>query len=191
MMKKILAVALLFGLANSAFADSEDKGLYVAIGGGSTPSTTSSGTTTDAGSSYGAFLGYQFNRIFALEAGYTSLLSKANMNLSGTVLGDQSLSGSEVAAVFSYPVAKVFSPYVRVGSASMTMTTDVLAAYTGTGVASTTNTSVSGLTYGAGVQLNLSNHFGVRLGYNAYNLKDSTGTSATYDNAYGELVVKF
>jgi hypothetical protein len=51
-------------------------------------------------------------------------------------------------------------------------------------------TPLSGLTYGLGLQLN-QERFGLRIGYDAYNLKDNAGNVVTPRNFYGALILKY
>jgi len=190
MKKKLLVVALLSTLANHAFAD-DVKGAYIAVSGGSTASYTGTGYTIDAGSSYGVYLGYHFNPVFSLEGGYTSLLSNANLTSSGINAYTASISGAEIAGVFSFPVSQFFSPYLRVGSVSMSSALSPTSANVGGASSSDT---LSGLTYGVGLQLNLNKRLGIRLGYSAYKLTDTTATPNTtmnLNNANGSIVYKF
>jgi hypothetical protein len=78
MKKSILAVALLSAFALPAFADS-DFNASISLGGAATPDDGSG--ITVSGMSYSFLLGYQVNKNFSTEVGYTSLYS--NSVLSG------------------------------------------------------------------------------------------------------------
>jgi opacity protein-like surface antigen len=186
MKKIILAVVLLTVLANSAFSAPEDKYVYSSFAGGSVASMTPTATESIAeGSSYGVFIGYQFGQRGALEGGYTSLLRNSSKTFSAIgAIGDEALAGTEVAAIFNIPINRGISPFLRIGSARMTETLDL-------GVINgIIKTPLSGLTYGLGLQLN-QERFGLRLGYDAYNLKDNIGNVVTPRNAYIALILKY
>lgn len=187
MKNRLLAVLLLTVMANPAFAAPEDKYVYTSFSIGSVASLTPTATQTIAdGSSYALLLGYQFAQLGALEVGYTSLFSSSSKTFSTTgAIGSDSLGGTEVAAIFNFPINRSISPFLRLGSARMTETLDLGAAAGGI-----SQTPLSGLTYGLGLQLN-QERFGLRIGYDAYNLKDSAGNVVTPRNFYGALILKY
>ena len=199
MKKKLLAVVVLSTFANAASASAAvsyqdvagvlyNRGVFVALSAGAPSGIDGSPSTLDATTSYSAMLGYQVYRTFSIEAGQTQLYNQTNLTLAGQTTGSQvTLSGTEVAGIFSLPMSKMFAPFIRIGTANMTYTSGT----TVNGVTTTTNTSVSGPTYGAGVQIGLSKSMSARMGYSAYNLKDSTNATITPKNTYVTLVFKF
>ena len=98
------------------------------------------------------------------------------------------LSGAEVAGVYTFPVSQQFSVIARLGYASMTAKADA----TSLGITLSTSATLSGTTYGLGVQYNLNEQFSIRAGLNGYNLKDNSGASGeTPNNLYVAVVYKF
>jgi opacity protein-like surface antigen len=207
MKKKLLAVAVLSAFANAAFADVSyqavagvlyQRGAYVAVSAG-TPTGVDVGTSTlDASTSYSVMVGYQVNKNFSIEGGPTSLYNQTNLTFSAattaayttagqTASSKMTLAGAEAAGVFCFPINEMFSPFIRIGTANMTSTSDA----TVNAVTATTNTSLAGPTYGAGAQFNLSKLLSARIGYNSYSLKDNTGATSTPKNAYLALVFRF
>jgi OOP family OmpA-OmpF porin len=183
MKKNLLLVALLSAIAAPAFA--ADNGVYVVGSVGSTSNVSS----TASGTSFSGLLGYQFDKNWGAEAGYVSLLNGAPVD-TGTagVTGKATLSGAEVAGVYTFPVSQQFSVIARLGYASMTAKADA----TSLGITLSTSATLSGTTYGLGVQYNLNEQFSIRAGLNGYNLKDNSGASGeTPNNVYVAVAYKF
>jgi hypothetical protein len=206
-MKKILLLLLLSPLGCTALAEGNkrnqhvidsfpainngDRGKYFNVTSGSIFNSTldsSFSLAAESSSSYGVYLGYQFNRILSVEGGYTSLLSDTNVKASGNTIGTTSISGGEAALLINYPASPLLSPFIRVGVTKMLETDEVSAAYGG----GSTKTSLSGNVYGIGVQFNIMRGLYLRVGYSAYNLKDTPGTYAPcLQDVYGSLIYKY
>ena len=165
-MKKI-AAALLLSTAIAAPAFAADSGVYVGVDAGlaytQSPYQGTAATNTSAQSSNaGVQLGYQFDKNWGVELFYTGA-----GKYTGTVGTNTSVLQSDawgVNAVGTLPVSNDFSLYARLGAAST---------YTrlSNSVASTfAAASRAGLTYGLGVQYNVTPAIGVRLGMDAYGL---------------------
>lgn len=194
-LKKKLGVAVLLSVFSGAVFAAGESGGYVTLQGGS-PSGFDTGTSTlDSSTSFGLRLGFRANPNIAIEAGYTSLLNKTNVTYSATTQSqlkaggitqssNVTSDGTEVAGIFSFPVGEALSPFVRLGFANMSQTTETVSSKASNN--STTTNKYSGLTYGVGVQYALSKSTAVRLGYDGYNLKcsDSTVVDQKPSNAY-------
>lgn len=190
-----LGVVVLLSVFSSVVFAAGDSGGYVTLQGGS-PSGFDTGTSTlDSSTSLGLRLGFRANQYFAIEAGYTSLLSKtkatysvstqsqlkaSGITQSSTVTSD----GTEVAGIFSFPLSEALSPFVRLGIANMSQKTETVSSFASNN--STTTNKYSGLTYGVGIQYALDKSIAVQLGYDGYNLKasDSTVANQKPSNAY-------
>jgi len=113
---KLLAAGLLSLVAVSTPALSQDTGWYVGLGvGQSKADLDCTGTTScdDNDTAWNIFGGYQFNKHFGAELGYT--------NLGKPSLGDAistatfKTKGFEVLGVGTYPINQQFSVYGKLG----------------------------------------------------------------------------
>ncbi len=182
MKKKFLAVALLSAFATPAFA--ADTGVYIAGSLG----MTSNIKDVDSGMSFGGLVGYQFNKDWAAEGGYISLISKANIN--GLPAGGKAtatLSGTEFAGIYNYQVNEQTSVLLRLGYANTTAKTEATLNGTPLNIADST---LSGILIGVGVQYSLNQQLAIRAGFNSYDLKDSK-TGEKPNNFYAAAVYKF
>jgi hypothetical protein len=103
MMKKLFAAAALSLLASSAFA--VPPGYY----GGLDLGSTKIDGLDDNKTGFGGFLGYGFNRFFAVELGYRQL---GKWNVDGV---EFTAKQSHVSVIGSYPLAPQFDLYGRLG----------------------------------------------------------------------------
>ena len=181
-MKKILAATLLSAfVAAPVFA--ADNGIYVVGSVGS----TSNIQDVDNAFSYGALVGYQFNRNFGVEGGYVSLGSKAKVkNLPAGTSGDISITGLAVAGTFTYPINDQFSILGRLGYNNLTGKANVSAF----GLNVSASDTSSGVLYGAAGQYNLNANLAVRAGIDWYK-QTSQGSSGTAMNTNASVVYKF
>jgi len=181
-MKKFLLVLLLFSFSSAAFALEPRSGLVIDIAGGYTPSILA----TDSGISRAGYIGYQFNSVFSVEGGYTSLLNQANSGSSSVV----SIGGPEIAGFIRFRINDRVSPFIRVGFTKMALKE------TSTGGASTIE-NIYGPSYGLGLQFYETDNLSLRFGYNAYNLQTTNdynvqaGIPINTSNAYIALVIQF
>jgi len=164
----ILSLAAL-GFASPAAAQGRDTGIYVGLGfGTSDHSDQCSGATAtitcdDSDKAFKIFGGYQFNRNFAVELGYTNLgEATATNNTNGIRITDEA-TAFEVVVVGMLPIASRFSVYGKLGLFSGEIDRSSNSALVATG----TNDK-SGLTYGAGLRFDITNNVGVRLEYQIY-----------------------
>jgi len=122
-----------------------------------------------ASTAIGVFGGYSFNEYIAGELAYVDFGS-ADVDGGGSVKG----YATSIAAVGSWPLAKEFSLFAKLGYAS-------------TEVKDGTSESKSDVTYGIGGQYNATSNIGIRLGYDNYRVGDTT----TKDSALTTLGVLY
>lgn len=80
--------------------------------------TTATTTTDESSAAYKVFVGYSFNRYFAIEGGYFDLGKfkfDSTISPSGTLHAEAKPRGVNIDAVLSYPLAKGFSLFARGG----------------------------------------------------------------------------
>ncbi|HEX6156074.1 MAG TPA: outer membrane beta-barrel protein [Burkholderiales bacterium] len=116
----VAAAALAILIATPAW--SQDAGFYL---GASIGQSKAKDTCDDSGAfscddtdtAWKIFAGYQFNRHFAVEAGYTDLgeVSLSAASATSSVRGTIELSAFELMAVGSFPVVDRFSLYGKLG----------------------------------------------------------------------------
>lgn len=167
MKNKFFAIALLSILSAPTFA--VDNPYYVGVSAGS---ANYSGIASTSGTAVGGFFGYKLNDRFAVEAQYTSLGSPTLISYSdglGTMTGSASVSSIGVDAVYSWPLAKDFSVFGKLGYANNTISASCsgTGAYTGYSCGSVALAS-TGLDYGLGLQYMVTSNIGVRGGYQVY-----------------------
>ena len=104
MIKKIAAAAALAVLATSSFA-AQPVGVYAGLDVGSTKLDGHG----DRETSFGGFVGYQFNNHFAVEGGYRRLASFPYLGV------DVDAKQTAVSVIGSYPVATGIKVYGRLG----------------------------------------------------------------------------
>lgn len=138
MFKKIAFAATLALLASPSFAQVRPS-VYAGVDVGNTRIDGMSGHQ----SSFGGFVGYQFNQNFALEAGYRRLADFDNLTINQT----------HISAIGIVPLQAGFNLYGRLGYSNMD--TKVGSGYTAD--------SGSGTLYGVGVGYNFTPAIAVRL----------------------------
>ena len=181
-MKNILAVALL-AIIVEAPVFAADSGFYIVGSVGS----TSNIQDVDTAFSYGALVGYQFNRNFGVEGGYISLGSKAKIkNLPADTSGDISITGLAVAGTYTYPISDQFSILGRLGFSNLKAKANA----TANGFNFSASDTSSGVLYGAAGQFNLNNNLALRAGIDWYK-QTSNGSSGTAINPNVSVVYKF
>jgi opacity protein-like surface antigen len=134
MFKKITIAAALAVVVSSSFA-ADKPAIYVGADVGSSKIDGFSGRS----SSFGGFLGYQFNDHFAVESGYRRFAK-------GTMFGaDLTFNQTALSLVASMPVAPQFNIFGRIGYNRLSVDASVGAS---NGTASDTGTMVGfGLSY--------------------------------------------
>lgn len=178
---KVLAAGL-FGAAMAvsapaAFAQAKsaaDTGWYVggSIGQSTTDCSAPAGfSCDDKDTAYKIFGGYQINRNFAAEAGYTDL-GKVTATSGGTNV-EVKATAWDLVGVGAFPLSNQFSIYGKLGfySGELKVSSNLAA---GSGKKTTTD-----LTYGAGVQYNFSRNLGLRGEWQRYGSAKTPATGAT------------
>ena len=178
MKKKIFAAALLSTLMAPALAEN----MYGSLSLGSAFDNDLSGFgQTSTGMSYNLMFGYNVNKNFAAEIGYSSFLN--NAGVANTVATTETADGFEAAGIGKLPVNDKFAVFGRLGYANIS------AKYSLNGTVGRTE-YLSGLVYGAGVQFDINKKIGVRVGYNIYNTQGSRGDSII-NNTYASALYGF
>jgi OOP family OmpA-OmpF porin len=191
MMKKEKSLVVVLGFAVSmAFAipaGAQDKlGGYV---GGSIGQAKAKDACSGVGSPFScddtdmAFRilgGYQFNRNFAAEAGYHNF-GKAKLSGLG-ITADVKSSAWELVGIGAYPISPEFSVYGKLGL----YYGDTKFSSNCCGSASDTNTD---MTFGFGVQYNVTPQLGVRGEYQSYSNVGSSNVGETDINVFSIGVI--
>lgn len=169
-MKKVAAALLLSVIAAPAF--SADEGYYAGINVGRSKTDSNIGAdvvTKTNDTSYGVLLGYQFNPNFAVEAQYTDLGKFEATNFTGK---NDVFALSLVGIV---PLANAFSLYGKLGYADTRSSLSNNVAYS-------SGKNRSDVTYGVGVEYDVTPAVGVRLGWDQYRaaLNDEAGNTQNF-----------
>lgn len=160
MMKSRMLAAALLGAA--AFgAQAADTGFYAGAGVGQAQVDESA--YDDEDTAFTVFGGYQFNRWFGIEAGYTDL---GALETRGTGR-DLEASTVHVTAVGSVSFTDRFSGYAKAGFQRWDLDSAL------PGVTGTTEDSGTDPTYGLGVQYRLTDAIALRGEYNRFEIEDA------------------
>jgi OmpA-OmpF porin, OOP family len=179
MSKAKRSLAILGLTSTMAFVDpalAQDTGFYVggALGQTSVDLECSPTSTScdEEDSSWKIFGGYQFNRHFAVELGYSDLgeVSETEPTILGNVTGALKATVWDLVAVASMPIADGFSIFGKVGL--YRADTDFTASAIGLSV--TESDSNTDLTFGVGARYDFTRNLGVRLEWQRY--QDVGGT---------------
>jgi len=171
--RTIATAALAMLIATPAW--SQDAGFYL---GASIGQSKAKDTCDDSGAiscddtdtAWKIFAGYQFNRHFAVEAGYTDLGEVSLSAASGTssVRGTIGLSAFELMAVGSFPVADRFSLYGKLGL-YRAETEQKLQVTLGTLTVSDNKTEKNAdLTFAFGARFDVTRNLGIRAEWQRY-----------------------
>ncbi|HEX5338038.1 MAG TPA: outer membrane beta-barrel protein [Gallionella sp.] len=186
MMKKTLAVALLFAAA-PAFAGSVDMtGFYA----GATLGTGSASFSAPAGSAlivekannkpvYGVFGGYHYNKNLAVELAYSgaSYFYTTNPATGAKYLSKQ--IAFSVAAVGTYPVSDAFSVFGKLGVANTSSENNAVAEQ---------NTNRFAPTFGVGAEYKFTPNISGRLGVDVYSVAATIPTTLVKQNSTATVV---
>jgi len=149
-MKKIIAVALLS--AAVALPAHADSGPYAGLKVGGTH-VGFNGLSKSSDTAFGALLGYQYNRNFAVEGEYTDLGRFATVGVNGKS------DAWGLSAVGILPLDDNFSAYGKLGIAR-----------SGTSTSAATGVNRTAATYGLGGQYDATPMIGLRLSWERYNV---------------------
>ena len=133
-MKKLLAVsAIALGLTSVAFAGgipeemsaapmASDAGFYIGVEGGwgMTHWDNIFGdeiVNDENGFVARGFLGYDINRYFAIEAGYTHFFSETHVGVAGTTLTDIRTQAIDLLGKIKAPIVENFDLFAKLGGA--------------------------------------------------------------------------
>ena len=151
-------------------------------------------TNDDRHFSYKGFLGYEFNKYFALEGGYFDL---GNFDFSartappGRLTGNIELDGFNLDAVVSAPFTDAFSVFARMGANHAKATDN----FVGTGAVNVLDPSRSkratNFKVGAGLQYDFTPSFGMRMEVERYRIDDAVGNRGDIDVATVGLLYRF
>ena len=158
-------------------------------------STTTSITNDNSDNAYKFFGGYQFNRNFALEAGYFDLgqFSFTSTTLApGTLVGNIKLRGLNFDAIGTLPITEKFSAFGRAGL-NYAQTRDN---FTSTGaVAAPANPNPSkydmNYKFGLGIQYDFTGSLGMRTEAERYRVNDGIGNRGDVNMYSLGLVYRF
>jgi OOP family OmpA-OmpF porin len=154
---KLLSTLLLSAtLGVAAFsANAQDKGFYAGAGVGQ--SFVDEQQYDDEDTAFSVFGGYQFNKYFALEAGYADF-------------GKIEPEGADTAyltAVGSVPITERFSAYAKAGFHRWNLDTEL------PGLVSSSDDSGTDPTYGVGVQYRFTDNVALRGEYSRFEVEDA------------------
>ena len=177
-MKKAIALALCTVFASSAYAGATDPGFYIGGGFGLTESKMenldeSRAPTLDGERALKVYGGYQFNRIVAVEAGYTNY---GKLGYSSEPDFSATPSALSVAANLGYTFDNGIRPFATVGLSHVSMKFSD---------SSTSDTdSATGFRYGVGVEYSpqMVDGLAMRLAYevDAFNVEVSRNNTDVY-----------
>ena len=191
--RKFLSAALFALAAASTPALSQDTGWYGGLGIGQSTfvgacdGISSPDSCREKDTAWKIFGGYQFNRNFAGEFGYTDL-GKTTLSLAGFGSASNAVTGFELTGVGSLPVNQQLSVYGRLGF--FLWNVDFM---DGTGLFGSASASGTGLTFGFGASFNLATNAALRLEWQRYkDVGDPVTTiNGDIDLIGAGLVVKF
>ena len=162
-MKKIAMAVLLSASVAAPAVAADDMHMYAgARVGKANTSIDNAVLTKDNPNGWGAFLGYSFSPMFALEGEY--------LNFGTIEFGTDGIksSGLSLSGVASFPIGEEFSLFGKLGYAKITSKP--------TGTATGSSLKSSGVAYGFGGQYNISPVVGIRLGWDKYKIDDTDDT---------------
>jgi OOP family OmpA-OmpF porin len=203
-----LAALALLSASRSAFAD--DAGWYTGANAGQSRAkindtriaddllddgfTTTSLSNDERHFGFKAFGGYEFNRYFALEAGYFNLGKfgfTADTLPAGSLRGNIKLQGANFDAVGSVPLGDKFSLFARAGL-NYAHAKD---SFAGTGSVGVIDPSPSkwaaNYKFGFGAEYDFTRVVGMRIEAERYRIDDAVGNKGDVDLYSAGLVFKF
>jgi len=185
----LAAAGMAVSSASMAQAKPADTGFYAGVSIGQTSANVDcAGTTScdDSDSAWKIFGGYQINRNFAVELGYSDL-GKISASLPpiffpgvGTFASNLTIETTafELVGVGSFPVNQNFSLYGKIGL--YRADSDVKVTLVG-GPSVTDSDTNTDLTFGLGVRYDFTRNLGVRAEWQRYSSVQAGSTSETAD----------
>ena len=192
--RKLLSATLFALVAASTPALSQDTGWYGGIGFGQSDFIDSCAglagpaiACEEKDTAWKIFSGYQFNRYFAGEFGYTEL-GKTTLSITGFGNASIGAKGFEMTGIGMLPLSRQFSVYGRLGLFHWDVDFK-----DGTGLVGSASASGTDLTYGFGASLSLSRNAALRLEWQKYRDVGDTNTTGSGDISTigAALVLKF
>jgi OOP family OmpA-OmpF porin len=161
LLSSLLLAATLGAAAFGAQAQDAEKGFYAGAGVGQ--SFVDEGNYDDEDTAFSAFGGYQFNKYFALEAGYADF-----GEIESSRPGQPSLEGDTAyfTAVGIVPITEKFSAYGKAGLHRWNLDQAIPS------LTSSTDDSGSDPTYGLGVQYRFTDRVALRGEYSRFEIED-------------------
>jgi len=179
---KLLSAALFALVAAPTPALSQDGGWYGGIGIGQSDFIDSCSGIGGSGiackekdTAWKIFGGYQFNRYFAGEFGYTDL-GKTTLSVTGFGSASIGAKGFEFTGIGMIPVSQQFSVYGRLGLFHWDVDFK-----DGTGLVGSASASGSDVTYGFGASFNFTRNAALRLEWQKYRDVGDTNTTGSGD----------
>ncbi|MDB6084929.1 MAG: OmpA/MotB [Gammaproteobacteria bacterium] len=143
---------------------------------------------------YKVFGGYEFNKYFALEAGYFDLGKfgfTADTVPAAGLTGNIKLNGANVDAVGTLPITKKFSAFARIGY-TYSYAKDDFAGYGAVIVRDPErNKHSSNYKFGVGLQYAVTESFGLRAEAERYRVNDAVGNRGDLDLLSAGFVFRF
>src|SRR6266852_3402943 len=179
--RKFLSAALFALVAASTPALSQDAGWYGGLGIGQSTfvgacdGISSPDSCQEKNTAWKIFGGYQFNRNFAGEFGYTDL-GKTTASFVGFGSASIGARGFELSGVGMLPVSQQFSVYGRLGLFHWDVDFK-----DGTGLAGSASASGTDLTYGLGASFSFTKNSALRLEWQKYQDVGDTNSTGSGD----------
>src|SRR6266446_8549623 len=191
--RKFSSAALFALAAASTPALSQDTGWYGGLGIGQSTfvgacdGISSPDSCEEKDTAWKIFGGYQFNRNFAGEFGYTDL-GKTTLSITGFGSASIGAKGFELSGVGTLPVSQQFSVYGRLGLFHWDVDFK-----DGTGLVGSASASGTDLTYGFGASFSFTKNAALRLEWQKYqDVGDTNSTGSGDITVIGvSLAVKF
>jgi OmpA-OmpF porin, OOP family len=210
--RKAALTVSLFALASSAgtIAAADDSGWYTGFSAGQSRAkiddtkiaagllsegfTTTSISNDDRHFGFKAFGGYQVDKYFALESGYFDLGEfgfLADTRPVGALNGTIKIKGLNFDAVGSLPITSKFSAFARAGF----IYAQAKDSFSGSGLVTVTDPRPSkrdpNYKFGAGLQYDFTQAFGLRLEAERYRVDDALGNKGEIDLYSAGLLYRF
>jgi OmpA-OmpF porin, OOP family len=156
--------------------------------------TTTSIRSDERGNGYKLFGGYQFNRNFAVEAGYFDLGKfsfSSTTAPAGTIDGNIRVRGLNLDLVGTLPLTERFSALARIGAQHTRTRDEISGTAADAGVGTLQRDGGRHLKLGAGLQYELNRSLFLRGEAERYRVKDATGGRADVNLYAVSLVFPF